>query len=1120
MLAGINSRKSAVSISHSRRSSQWTCLDGTLPNRTVPQAIDSKPSQICNRRALMSEMNFPYQKPSVCFGWITLIVAVVSIVGAQGDQARPPTRPPYERLLSGDEAKEARRLQQIAGDASRKDDYDAVVRHLESLLKLRVRVQGADHWESVTDRWNMTRLRLVAALTREKRAEFNSTVTGVTEAQRLEKLGKATEAEPLYRAHLKACLELLGKNHPDIAACYGSLATNLTLQGRQAEALPMFQQSLRLCRDLLGKDHPNTALGCSNLAQCLSALNRLDEAGPLFRESLEAFRRIVGSDHLHIGLCCNNLAAHLNRQGRYADAEPFLTEALRVFEAAGESHRFTHIACDNLASNLGSQGRLADALPYYQRALELRRKYLKDDHPDTASSYNGLGASLHEQGRHAEALPLLQKAHDLRRRLLTEKHPDYLESLGNLASCLSSLKQRDRAEALFEKALELARSNAGEKSVKAATVRNNLGDLLREVGRVDEAIVHYEEALAVFRRTYGKHPHVTLALNNVAACLDAQGKLAAAEERYRECLTIERELLGEQHPSIVTAYTNLAMNLIIQSNHEEAESLLTKGSQSYEAARLNAAASGVDRAVFSEKSPYPLLAAVRVALGQPVRAWQAVETDLSRGLSDEVARRNGQSLNADEKTRQAELLTERTALQQRVLRLLSKEDVTDAERQELTQLKSRRKQIDTDIAQLAVAISQRSVAPLSRIQKSIPDDAAMVIWIDLSNRSGRIEEHWACVVRSTGAPVWEKIKGLRPPEVWSKFDHELPGGLRVSAPLARYNPDTLAMVARVLRHQRLTPLLKHLDGVKSLYVIPTGQMAGVPLELMAPKFSVRYIPSGSWLVRMQDRARAKGRGILALGNPDSKLGRLPGAQMEAIGIGQLFKDEARVLVGSSASESALNRLQKTSELAKFRYLHFATHGEADNARTLESALLLSRHVRDESEPVDPNHEPVDGRLTAREVLDSWSLNADLVTLSACETAIGRPGGGDGMLGFGQALLAAGSRSVCLSLWKVDDTATALLMHRFYQNLLGSRGELTAPLKKADALAEAKRWLRQLSHQEAQQILAEWKKELVSVNPAVRGADLTVGGKSSEAQSDHPFAHPRFWSAFVLIGAPD
>src|SRR5204863_5736568 len=93
----------------------------------------------------------------------------------------------------------------------------------------------------------------------------------------------------------------------------------------------------------------------------------------------------------------------------------------------------------------------------------------------------------------------------------------------------------------------------------------------------------------------------------------------------------------------------------------------------------------------------------------------------------------------------------------------------------------------------------------------------------------------------------------------------------------------------------------------------------------------------------------------------------------------------------------------------------------------------------------------DGRVTAEQIVRTWDLDADLVVLSACESGLGRYAGGEGYLGFAQALFVRGARSLILSQWRVDDQATALLMTRFYQNLLGRRAGLTSPLPKAQAL---------------------------------------------------------------------
>ena len=147
------------------------------------------------------------------------------------------------------------------------------------------------------------------------------------------------------------------------------------------------------------------------------------------------------------------------------------------------------------------------------------------------------------------------------------------------------------------------------------------------------------------------------------------------------------------------------------------------------------------------------------------------------------------------------------------------------------------------------------------------------------------------------------------------------------------------------------------------------------------------------------------------------------------------------------------------------------------------------------------------------------MDAELVTLSACESGLGRKGGGDGLLGFAQAFLLAGSQSVCLSLWQVDDTATALLMDRFYRNLLGKREGGGKPLGKAAALREAKQWLRNVPASEALDRLGEITNGEVRGQRPVREEMRSVP-KPKDAVGDYkPYAHPRYWAAFILLGDP-
>jgi CHAT domain-containing protein len=227
-----------------------------------------------------------------------------------------------------------------------------------------------------------------------------------------------------------------------------------------------------------------------------------------------------------------------------------------------------------------------------------------------------------------------------------------------------------------------------------------------------------------------------------------------------------------------------------------------------------------------------------------------------------------------------------------------------------------------------------------------------------------------------------------------------------------------------------------------------------------------------------------------------------------------------VLKGSEASEQNLRKLAADGRLAQFHYIHFATHGLLDSKSPMRSALVLSRDLADDPLSQTLAGKPAfNGRLTAEHILRGWKIDAELVTLSACETGLGKYAGGEGYLGFSQALFLSGARSLMLSLWKVDDTSTTLLMTRFYENLMGSRPNQKDPMSKAKALAEAKSWLRNLRAEEAEQVSGGLIRGLDT--DTARGNKRSVPAKQSDAPAaSNPYAHPYYWAPFILVGDVD
>jgi CHAT domain-containing protein len=218
------------------------------------------------------------------------------------------------------------------------------------------------------------------------------------------------------------------------------------------------------------------------------------------------------------------------------------------------------------------------------------------------------------------------------------------------------------------------------------------------------------------------------------------------------------------------------------------------------------------------------------------------------------------------------------------------------------------------------------------------------------------------------------------------------------------------------------------------------------------------------------------------------LPRLAWARREIDGIAAVTKNADR-LVGQDASEARLRAIVSDGRMGHYDVVHFATHAIIDNERPEISTLVLSQ-VKDAEAPA-PNAQAqaIDGIVSASEIMREWSLDAELAVLSGCETALGLRTI-DGTWGLAQTFLQAGARSVVVSLWPVDDEATALLMTKFYELWTAPPAAEPArtvgappPAGKAGALSAAKRWLRDLED--------------------------PIGSRR--------FAHPYFWSGFVLIG---
>lgn len=297
--------------------------------------------------------------------------------------------------------------------------------------------------------------------------------------------------------------------------------------------------------------------------------------------------------------------------------------------------------------------------------------------------------------------------------------------------------------------------------------------------------------------------------------------------------------------------------------------------------------------------------------------------------------------------------------------------------------------------------------------------------------------------------------------------------------------------ARALYNLLLQPAHDQISPRRNLIVVPEGVLWELPFQaLVSPEgkhlledCALSYAPSLSVLremTRQAEQAKAAPvaalRRLLALGNPalkretiarvrhvnrDAQLAPLPAAEKEVAALRALYGPAQSLVATRTRAREGLFK----TEAGRYRILHLATHAFADNTRPMYSALVLSQTG-------DANE---DGLLEAWEIAQ-LHLNADLVVLSACETARGRVGEGEGMIGLSWAFFLAGAPTTVVSQWAVDSSSTSQLMVEFHRQLLTMNSQSQRP-NKAEALRQSALKLMQ--------------------NESTR--------------------HPFFWAGFVVVG---
>jgi len=900
--------------------------------------------------------------------------------------------------------------------------------------------------------------------------------------------GKYSEAEQGYRKALDIQRKVLGEEHPDTATCYHNLAHNQNSQGKLALAEQGYRKALDIWRKALGEDHPDTAAGYKGLAVNQKAQGKYAEAEPGFRKALQIWAKALGEEHPLTAQCHYYLASNQHDQGKYGAAEEGFRKSLEIFgKALGGNHPYTAHTYHDLALNQNSQGKYVEAEKGFRKALEIYGKGLGEEHPDTATIYLNLGSNLLAQRRDQEAEVELTHAADsfshARSRLATsgiDRIPTSgaQSSLPILAVLLARRDQPDQAWQRFEQGLGRATwDELGARLARTPADQNRLAGLTQALERLDLLLERYAilkeptgEQTRQHREHLGQHRQTQEKLDKLTGTLaHAHGLVwqSATLLQVQAALPAETALLG---------WLDLQWKGKTRDLIKEHWAVLVRAKGAPVWVRLPGSGPNATWTEADDRLPAELLTALANPARQEATSWRPLAQRLFR---------------------------------QRMQPLVERFAAT------------------TDLPEVRHLV----VLP-SDMMDGIPPEVLSARYTFSRVPSATV----FAFLRGKAKPRTDGLLALADPI----FDRPHlgksallpPGGLLITAVVPGSKAARAGLRAGdVLLSYGGKPIKTPADLQALIQAPPADPQAGIAVEVWrngaAPRVEVSPGPLEVTVAKGAApevlAARRRIDAELAAHRGEDVWKELPGTRIEAQSLIRRFqtaRQPSTLLVDSQASEQRLAELVQDGTLAKTRYLHLATHGTIDPRFALQSAVILSRDkLPDPTQQLNAGLPVYDGRLTAAEVLRDWDLDADLVTLSACQTGLGRHASGEGYLGFAQALLVAGSRSVCLSLWHVDDAATALLMDRFYANLLGQRHGLNAPLGKADALAEAKLWLRTLPRKETLKLAAQLTGgvERGKGRPALPLAPMVP---ETAKEDEPPYAHPYYWAGFVLVGARD
>ena len=861
----------------------------------------------------------------------------------------------------------------------------------------------------------------------------------------------------------------------------GAVYDNL---GERQRALEYFEQALPLSQAV--GDRAGEALTLHNIGGVYLDLGENQQALEYFEQSLPLSQAV--GDRAGEALTLHNIGGVYEALGDRQQALEYLDRALLLLQTVGNRAQEA-ITLTNIGAVYSDLGEQQKALEYYEQSLPLSQAI--GDRGGEALTLNNIGGVYSDLGEQQKALEYYEQSLPLRRAVGDRAGEAF--TLSNIGTIYSDLGEQQKALEYYEQSLLLFQA-VGERAGEATTL-SNIGTIYSDLGEQQKALEYYEQSLPL-RRAVGDRTGEATTLNNIGGVYSDLGEKQKALEYLEQSLHLGRAVgdrTGEARTlhNIAATESNLG-NLQTALTHIQAainiiEDLRTKiGSQELRAS------------YFAQNQRYYEFY-IRLLMqlhrqnpdaGYDGEALHISERARARGLLELLTEANANIRQGVE----PELLERERTLQQQLNAADTRRTQLLKEEYTQTQLDALKQEIDSLLAQLQTLEGQiRATSPryaelqypepltLTEIQQQILDEDTLLLQYSLGETVSYL---WA--VSKTGITSYELPPRAEIEAAAQPFLDYLqsPTGI---------NPESGIPLSQIL----LEPVAEQLNGQRLLIVsdgiLQTIPFAALPVpssanspNLLLENHEIATLPSASSLAisrrELANRPVApKTLAVLAdpvfscLGddrianfpvcetadtidptfnnNPTqpwnsasraaafldtacTSFDRLPYTQTEAESILSLVPESQRFqAMGFDASRATAT----SDELAHYQIVHLATHGCVGKEHPSLHGIVLSLF----------NYEgtPQDGFLRLQDIFN-LTLPAELVVLSACQTGIGDNVKGEGIVGLTRGFMYAGAKRVAVSLWSVDDLATAALMEKFYQQMLDRGLTATAAMRAA------------------------------------------------------------------------